>query len=199
MAINNGRPHLQIEHNLSGLYLADCKWLHLIVIAFTTLCPVQFYIQWCMALHQTHRSSYCEKLFFPCLGSQFSQKATTVGRPPNSSNLIYQSWGITEPYHFITLSLDSYWTYFSKHYIYMYQNTKFGSQNFVYQIWFCIRLLIQSWPQCMLPHGIIRPSEGDYLTLKRLGHFFQYVILFPNVIQQKSNILIWNWSNKLNV
>ena len=36
------------------------------------------------------------------------------------------------------------------------------------------------------------------LTLKRLGHFFQYVILFPNVVQQKCNIFIWNWSNKLN-
>ena len=38
------------------------------------------------------------------------------------------------------------------------------------------------------------------LTLKRLGHFsFQYVILFPNVVHQKSNIFIWNWSNKWNV
>ena len=42
-------------------------------------------------------------------------------------------------------------------------------------------------------------SRGDELTLKRLGRFFQYVILFPNVVQQKSNILIWNWPNKLNV
>ena len=36
-----------------------------------------------------------------------------VGSPPNFSNLIYQWWGLTEPY-FTTLSLhvlDSYWTY----------------------------------------------------------------------------------------
>ena len=39
MATNNGGPHLQIRHNLSGLYLADWKWLHPIVIAFNTLCP----------------------------------------------------------------------------------------------------------------------------------------------------------------
>ena len=38
-------------NNLSGLLLADCKWLHPIVIAFNTLCPVQFYIHWCVALH----------------------------------------------------------------------------------------------------------------------------------------------------
>ena len=37
------------------------------------------------------------------------------------------------------------------------------------------------------------------LTLKRLGHFFQYLILFPNVVQQRCNIFIWNWSNKFNV
>ena len=35
------------------------------------------------------------------------------------------------------------------------------------------------------------------LTLKRLGHFFQNVILFSNVVQQKCNIFIWKCSNKL--
>ena len=35
------------------------------------------------------------------------------------------------------------------------------------------------------------------LTLKRLGHFFQDVILFSNVVQQKCNIFIWKCSNKL--
>ena len=29
--------------------------------------------------------------------------------------------------------------------------------------------------------------------------FFQYAILFLNVVQQKCNIFIWNWSNELNV
>ena len=68
MATNNGSPHLQIRHNLSGLYLADWKWLHPIVIAFNTLCPIQFYIQWCFALHWTPWGIYFEKLLCLCLG-----------------------------------------------------------------------------------------------------------------------------------
>ena len=68
MATNNGSPHLQIGHYLSGLYLTDWKWLHRIVIALNTLCPVQFYIHWCTALHWTHWGSYFAKLIFPCLG-----------------------------------------------------------------------------------------------------------------------------------
>ena len=31
---------------LSGLLLTNCKWLHPIVIAFNTLYPEEFYIQW---------------------------------------------------------------------------------------------------------------------------------------------------------
>ena len=65
----NGSPHQQIRHNLSGLFLADWKWLHPIVIGFNTLCPVEFYIQWCVALHQTHWGWYFETLICPCLGS----------------------------------------------------------------------------------------------------------------------------------
>ena len=45
------------------------EWLHPIVTAFNILCPVQFYIQWCVALHWTHWGSYFEKLICPCLGS----------------------------------------------------------------------------------------------------------------------------------
>ena len=38
------------------------------------------------------------------------------------------------------------------------------------------------------------------LTLKRLGHFFQNVILFSNVVHYKCNIFfVWNWSNTMNV
>ena len=37
------------------------------------------------------------------------------------------------------------------------------------------------------------------LTLKRLGHFFQNVILFSNVVRYKCNIFIWNWSNTMNI
>ena len=36
MATIYGSPHQKIRHNLSGLYIADWKWLHLIVIAFNT-------------------------------------------------------------------------------------------------------------------------------------------------------------------
>ena len=45
MATINGSLHLQIRRNLRGLYLANWKWLHPIVIAFNTLFPVGFYIQ----------------------------------------------------------------------------------------------------------------------------------------------------------
>ena len=54
---------------------------------------------------------------------------------------------------------------------------------------------------CLLTHMCVtRPRWVKLiLTLKRLGHFFQYVILFRNVVQLKCNVFIWNWSNKLNV
>ena len=42
MATNNGSPHLQIRHNLSGLYLPDWKWLHPIVIALTHCAQCSF-------------------------------------------------------------------------------------------------------------------------------------------------------------
>ena len=62
MATNNGSPHLQVRHNLSGLYLADWKWLHLIAITFNTLCLEKFYIQWCGALQWTRWLSYLKQL-----------------------------------------------------------------------------------------------------------------------------------------
>ena len=69
MATNNGSPHLQIRHNLSGLYLADWKWLHPIAITFNTLCLVKFYIQWCGALQWTRWRSYLKQLICLCLAS----------------------------------------------------------------------------------------------------------------------------------
>ena len=50
LATNKSSPHMQIRHNLSGLLLANWKWLHLVVITFNTLCPVELCIQWCGAL-----------------------------------------------------------------------------------------------------------------------------------------------------
>ena len=44
-------------------------WLHPIVIAFNTLCPVEFYVQWCGVLHQIHWGSFFEKSICPCHGS----------------------------------------------------------------------------------------------------------------------------------
>ena len=46
-------------------------------------------------------------------------------------------------YHII--DKNSYWTYFWKHYICNKKDTKFGSQNFGYQIWFCTRLTIGNY------------------------------------------------------
>ena len=37
------------------------------------------------------------------------------------------------------------------------------------------------------------------LTLEGLGHFFQNLILFSNLVPHKYNIFIWNWSNTMNV
>ena len=48
------------------------------------------------------------------------------------------------------------------------------------------------WGSC----GVLKPHS---LTLKRLGNFFQNVILFSNVVHHKCNIFIWNWSNAMNV
>ena len=125
-----------------GLLLTDCKWLHPIVITFNTLCLVVFHSQWCGALQWTHWCSYLKQLICSCLASSFSGKATKVGSPPNFPKLISQLWEIPQPQYFITLSLDPHWTYFWKHYIYFKKDTKVGSQNFGYQIWFCTSLFI---------------------------------------------------------
>ena len=58
MITNKSSSHLQIRHNLNGLMLTEWNWIRLIVTAINTLYPVGFYIQWCVALHGTHRSSY---------------------------------------------------------------------------------------------------------------------------------------------
>ena len=38
-------------------------------LPLNTLCPVEFYIQWCVALHQTHWGWYFKKLICPCIES----------------------------------------------------------------------------------------------------------------------------------
>ena len=122
--------HLQIRNNLSGLLLPNWNWLHPIVIAFNTLCPLEFYIQWCVALHQTHWGSNFEKLICPCFGSLFSQKATTVGSPLNFQSsylnrgeLLNQD--ILSHCYFIRLILNI----FLKTLHILQKDTKVGSQN----------------------------------------------------------------------
>ena len=101
-----GSPHLQIRHNLSGLYLADWKWLHPILIAFNTLCPVEFYIQRCVALHHTHWGLYFEKLICPCLGIWFSQKATSSKFFKAHISIMRNHWAIIFYYVIIRLILN---------------------------------------------------------------------------------------------
>ena len=55
---------------------------------------VEFYIQWCEALHRPHWGSYFEKLIYPCIN--FVKKlAQLVALQIFQSS--YLSWGITEP------------------------------------------------------------------------------------------------------
>ena len=57
---------------------------------------------------------------------------------------------------------------------------------------------IVHWNELCHCWGSTRASFYWDLTLKRLGHFFfQNVILFSSVVQQKCNIFIWKCSNEL--
>ena len=116
MATNNDSPYLQIRHNLSGLYLVDWKWIHPIVIAFNTLCPVQFYIHWCVALHWTHWGSYFEKWILSVLEVNFLKKlpqlvAFQIFQSSHfSQNFGYQIWFCTRLYmcHLVSMSWQGF-------------------------------------------------------------------------------------------
>ena len=56
MATNYSWQHFQ-NSQIWAVYCSP-KWLHPIVITFNTLCPVKFYIQWCVALQWTCWRSY---------------------------------------------------------------------------------------------------------------------------------------------
>ena len=113
---------------------------------------VEFYIQWCGALKWTHWRSYLKQLICSCLTSYFSGKATKVGSPPNFPKLISHLWGTLQPQYFVTLFLDPYWTYLWKYFIYYKKETKVVSQHFVYQIWFCTRLLSEEFNVKVVVH-----------------------------------------------
>ena len=164
--------------------LADWKWLHPIVVTFNTLCLVKCYIQWCGALQRTCRRSYLKQLICPCLGSQFSGKATKVGSPPNFPKLISQLWGIPQSQYFITLLLDPHWTYFWKHYLYHIKYTKVGSQNFGYQIWFCTRLLNKVY--CWINSPLLR-KEKSAANTKLLSKMIYCVLV--NCFVSSKNML----------
>ena len=119
MATNKNSPHLQIRHTLSGLLLANWKWLHPIAITFNTLCLVELCHRWCGALQWTHLCSYNLLVLVLQVG-----KATTIGSPPNFPKPISQLWVIPQPQYIITLLLHSHWTYFWKHYIHYKKTPK---------------------------------------------------------------------------
>ena len=106
-------------------------------MAFNTLQSVEFYIQWCVALHQTHLGSYFEKFIFACLEVDFLKKL-----PELVALQIFQSlcisvmgnhWNTLFYYIIIRLILN---IFFKALYIYIYKNppnlvakmlaTKFG-------------------------------------------------------------------------
>ena len=93
----------------------------------------------------TRWHSYLKQLICSCLASYFSGKSTKVGSPPNFSKLISQVWGTLQPQYFVTLFLDPYWTCLWNYFIYYKKETKVGSQQFGYQIWFCTRLVNRTY------------------------------------------------------
>ena len=61
-------------HNSRGLLLVSWSWFQPIVIAFNTLCPWEFYIEWCGALHGTHWAHTLKIWFVPALEINFLKK-----------------------------------------------------------------------------------------------------------------------------
>ena len=120
MATNNGSPHLQIRHNMRGFYISP------IVIAFNTLCPVQFYIQWCVALHRKLIGGHTLKNWFvPALEVNFLKKL-----PQLVALKIFQSSHLSHgesPNHNILLHYPHIEHIFENTlYIYNKKDTKFG-------------------------------------------------------------------------
>ena len=103
---------------------------------------MEFYIQWCGALHWTHWRSYLKQLICSYLASWFSEKATKVGSPPTFPKLITQLWGIPQPQYFVTSLLEPHWT---RHYIYHKEDTKVGSQTLATKFGFVPDCLGSNW------------------------------------------------------
>ena len=58
------------------------------------------------------------------------------------------------------------------------------------------------WSKSDTINWIALSSDSSWqvkLTLKQLGHFFQNVISFSNVVHYEWNILLWNHSNTINI
>ena len=172
MVTNKSSPHLQIRHNFSDLLRADSNWLHPIVIAFNALCAVESYIQWCGTLHRIHWDSYLTKWFVRALEVNFLKKLPQLVAPHIS--------GVGNPrtliFHHIIIRFM--WTYFWEHHIYYKKDTKVGSQNFGFQLWFCIRLLNVSF-MCALEKNWLCFKEKRFTALSFLFyqcHCFFYAV-----------------------
>ena len=74
MAKNKSRPRLQIKHNLNDLLLIGWNLLHLIKIAFNTLCPEEFYIRWFGPFTELNGAHTLKNWFDPALQVDFLKK-----------------------------------------------------------------------------------------------------------------------------
>ena len=93
-------------------------------------CGILYPMVWGISLNSL---SLIFKIICSCLARLFSGKATKVGlSPPNFPKLISQLQGIHQSQYFVTLLLDPLWTYFWKHYIYIYKKK---TRNLVAKIW----------------------------------------------------------------
>ena len=80
------------------------------------------------------------------------------------------------------------------------------AKHFFHQIWITMRYsqwngsqtLIAVWVQTSAAYQNRDTTVLLSLTLKRLGHFFQNVILFSHLVHHQCNIFIWNLCNTMN-
>ena len=82
------------------------------------------------------------KIIFSCLGSKFSQKATTVGNTPKffKAHISVMGNHLTIIFYHIIIRLILN-IFLQTSYICNKKDTKFGGQTFGDQIWFCTRII----------------------------------------------------------
>ena len=102
-------------------------------------CEILHPMVWGTSVHLSALIIKTINLFLPC--KLIFWKRYQSWYPSKFSKAHISVVGNPQSQYFITLSLDSHWTYFWKHYLYYKKDTKVGIQNFGYQIFFCTRLL----------------------------------------------------------